>query len=261
MKYLFFGGKDSEFAEIIVNGLKEAGYPPLAEFRNAKAPLDPAVLASYGADFFLVASFAKILKQEIIAIPPKCTVGIHPSLLPLYRGASPIQSAILNGEKETGTALFVIDEKVDHGPVIVVEKMAIGDEDTYPVLLRKLARASVHAALEALPRWVAGTLEAKEQDHAGATFTKKFVSGDAEVDLYGADPLVTWRKIKALNPEPGTFAMLDLSNGKKMRLKLLEAHFSGRTLHLTKVQPEGKRAMSYAEFLNGYGARLSAPLP
>src|SRR3989344_3233634 len=118
MKYIFFGGQESDFAQIILDSLKSAGWQPLAEIRDAKKPLDLTYLKSLNADFFLVAAFGKIVKKELIEIPPKGVIGVHPSLLPKYRGASPIQSVLLNDEKETGTAIFLIDEKVDHGPII-----------------------------------------------------------------------------------------------------------------------------------------------
>src|SRR3989344_4239172 len=117
-KCVFFGGQESDFAQIILDGLKSAGWQPLAEIRNAKTSLDMEYLKSLNADFFLVAAFGKILKKELIGIPPRGVVRGHPSLLPKYRGASPIQSVLLNDEKETGTAIFLIDEKVDHGPII-----------------------------------------------------------------------------------------------------------------------------------------------
>src|SRR3989338_2465852 len=142
MKYVFFGGQESKFAQIVLDGLKNAGLNPIAEIRDAKAPLDAKYLESLGADFFLVASFAKILKREIIGIPPKGTIGVHPSLLPKYRGPSPIQSAILNDENETGTTLFLIDEKVDHGPILATNHLRLATSDNYESLLEKLAKLS-----------------------------------------------------------------------------------------------------------------------
>ena len=138
-KFVFFGGSESKFAQIILDRLIAAGWKPLAEFRDAKAPLNPEYLKSLGADFFLVAAFAKILKKDVIEIPARGTIGIHPSLLPKYRGPSPIQSAILNDEKETGATLFLIDEKVDHGPILATSNLRLATSDTYEILLEKLA--------------------------------------------------------------------------------------------------------------------------
>jgi methionyl-tRNA formyltransferase len=252
MKFVFFGGKESRFAQIFLDELKKGGLAPVAEMRDAKAPLDAEYLKSLGADFFLVASFAKILKKEIIEIPLKGTIGVHPSLLPKYRGASPIQSAILNDEKETGTTLFLIDEKVDHGPIINHKSLIINYKDNYLTLEEKLAKLSAKLAVETLPKYLAGEIQLKIQDESQATYTKKFKTEDAEVDWEKDNPRDVWLKIRALNPEPGAFTILNLKNGKQLRLKLLEAEYQDGELELKKVQPEGKKPMDYESFLNGY---------
>ncbi len=252
MRYIFFGGQESKFAEIILEELINAGLPPVASIRNAKAPLDPEYLKSLGADFFLVAAFGKILKKEILDIAPKGTVGVHPSLLPKYRGASPIQSAILNGEKETGTSIFLIDEKVDHGPVIAMEKIPIDPDDTYATLEKKLARLSADLLTKSMGKWFEGQLKPEDQDDSTATFTKKFTSDDAKIDFKNGDQKDAWLKIRALNPEPGAFSILHSEDGKILRIKLLEADYVDGKLSLKKVQPEGKKPMDYRSFLNGY---------
>src|SRR3989338_9649876 len=156
LKYVFFGGQESKFAQIILDGLISSNHPPIATYRNAKENIDLKKLKSFGADFFLVAAFGKILKKELLEIPPKGVVGVHPSLLPKYRGASPIQSVILNDEKETGTALFLIDEKVDHGEIVGSRKLKVESEDNYTSLEEKLARLSVELILETIPKWLSG---------------------------------------------------------------------------------------------------------
>lgn len=252
MKYIFFGGQESLFATIILDELTKAGMAPVAAIRNARAPLDLEYLKSLKADFFLVAAFGKILKKNLLEIPPMGTVGVHPSLLPKYRGASPIQSVILNDESETGTAIFLIDEKVDNGPVIAMEKLAIDRNDNYLTLTEKLAHLSAETLKKALPLWYSGYLKPTPQEDALATFTKKFTSEDAKIDLATEDPKKIWLKIKALNPEPGAFTIFKLKDGREMRVKLLEADFGENGLTLTKVQPDGKKPMGYKEFLNGY---------
>lgn len=261
MRYIFFGGQESLFAKIILEELIKADMRPIATIRDARAPLDLEYLRSLNADFFLVAAFGKILKKELLEIPPKGTLGIHPSLLPKYRGASPIQSVILNDEKETGTAIFQIDEKVDHGPVLSEKRIAISEKDTYKTLEEKLAYLSAELFIKTVPDWLAGNLQPMIQDESKATLTKKFTAEDAQIDIGlirpirpidTLNPKEIWLKIRALNPEPGVFMMLPLNNGKNLRLKLLEATCENDKLDLIKVQPEGKRAMAYKEFLNGY---------
>ncbi|MDE2001007.1 MAG: hypothetical protein KGI60_00385 [Patescibacteria group bacterium] len=250
-RYIFFGGRESAFAQIILDSLIAAGMPPVEAVRDAKKPLDLDHLRSLNADFFVVAAFGKILKKDLLIIPPRGTIGIHPSLLPRYRGASPVQSVLLHDENETGTALFLIDEKVDNGPVLAEKKLAITDQDTYVSLIEKLARLSADLLIATMPAWLDDSLTAVPQDESKATFTRKFVTADAEVDLAG-DPRSAWLKIRALNPEPGAFTVLHLKNGKDLRLKLLEADLADGRLDLKKVQPEGKKPMTYADFMNGY---------
>ena len=270
MNYIFFGGRDSPFAQIILDGLKSAGWQPMAEFRDAKAPIDLKKLKALGADFFLVAAFGKILKKDVLNINkvtdpnnPIPVIGVHPSLLPRLRGPSPIQSTLLNDEKQTGVTLFLIDEKVDHGPVISYKSLVISDKDNYQSLEKKLAELSVNLILETMPKYLAGEIKPQPQDEPQATYTKKFTTEDAKVNLKTDDPKQIWLKIRALNPEPGTYTILTLKNGKTLRLKLLETELSpisptrgerSRTigLILKKVQPEGKRPMTPQSFLNGY---------
>lgn len=252
MKYIFFGGQESRFAQIVLDELTRAGMPPVLAVRDAKAPLDLDYLRSLNADFFLVAAFGKILKKELLEIPPKGTIGIHPSLLPKYRGASPIQSVILNGEKETGTAIFLIDEKVDHGSVLGMEKIAVDPEDTYSTLAEKLAFLSAELFIKVIPKWLDGSLQPVVQDESEATFTKKFLTSDAEVDLKADEQKKIHLKVLSLNPEPGVFTLMKLKNGKTIRLKILEARYENEALVLVNVQPDGKKAMAYKDFLNGY---------
>ncbi len=260
MKYVFFGGSQSEFAQIILDGLKNAGCEPLAAVRDAKQELSVPYLKSLGADIFIVASFAKILKKEIIDIPKYGVIGVHPSLLPKYRGASPIQSVILADEKETGTSIFLIDEKVDHGPILMNKELGIRNEDTYLTLEKKLAELSVNLTLEAVPKWLDNKIQPQIQNEKEATYTKKFVAEDGFADLQKDNPENIWLKIRALNPEPGVYTILELKTGnpstplrtRKMRLKLLEADFKDGKLILKKVQPEGKKVIGYKEFLNGH---------
>ncbi len=279
MKYIFFG--TPEFAAIVLEKLVEAGIPPalvvcapdkpagrkkiitppptkiLAEKYNIGV-LQPETLANFKSqitnhkpDFFVVAAYAKILSREILAIPRLGTIGVHPSLLPKYRGVSPIQSAILNNEKETGTILFLMDEGVDHGPVLAQEKLPIANSN-YEKLLKELAELSGDLLIKTIPKFVEGKVTPLPQNEAGATYTKKFGLEDALVDLKNDPPKQIWLKIRALNPEPGVATALELKNGKKIRLKLLEADFKDNKLELKRVQPESKNPMSYKNFLNGY---------
>ncbi len=312
MKYIFFG--TPEFAAIILEKLIEAKLIPAALVCNPDEPLGrkkiltpPATkqlllekkipvpvfqpkklseikneLENINADVFIVAAYNKIISEEIINIPKFKTVGVHPSLLPKYRGPSPIQTAILNGDKETGVDLFLIDKDIDHGPVLAEAKCEILEKDNCETMTIKLAELGAKLLIEKLPEYInnnppVGGLQ--EQNHAKATFTKKFSTEDGRVNLpasviaskakqsksneIAASPSaprndkqkedlaeLIFNKIRALNPDPGVFTFIKTRTGEK-RVKLLEAELKDGELELLRVQPDGKKPMSYKDFLNG----------
>ncbi len=277
-KYIFFG--TPEFAEIILRRLAKAGIPPLALVCNPDRPINrektitpppakkyirenfPEIkifqpekiddafldeLKNIKADFYIVAAYSKILPTELLAIPLLGVIGVHPSLLPKYRGSTPIQSAILAGEEETGVSLYLMDERMDAGPVLAQHTAKNKGQD-YLTLMGELAKLAGDMLIEILPKFVAKEINSLPQDGTKATYTKKFNNEDAYVspeDLREAEnnggekAMEIWRKIRALNPEPGTWTMKD---GK--RLKLLEAKIENSLLKLTKVQKEGGKAIS-----------------
>lgn len=287
MKYVFFG--TPRFAEIVLDGLIHAGMPPIALVCNPDRPVGrkkiitpPATkqrvidfeakiknasieifqpeklddifigqMKTLDADFFVVAAYSKILPKMVLELPRLGTLGVHPSLLPLYRGASPIQSAILHGEKETGTTIYLMDEKADHGPVLIERKLIGAEGDSifelpYLDLEEKLAKLGIKLLLEAIPGYITNRLEPQIQDESRATYTKKFTTEDgfvAHEDLQMAKhdnpekALEILKKINALNPEPGAWTIKD---GK--RIKLLAAEVKDGALVLKKTQEEGQKA-------------------
>lgn len=280
IKYVFFGSP--EFAKIIIEKLIAAGYTPAAVVCNPDEPVGrkkiitpPPIkqsitnnnwlikifqphklsgikdkLAEIKADFFIVAAYAKIIPKDIIELPKLKTIGIHPSLLPKYRGASPIQSAILNGEKQTGVTIFMIDEKVDHGPMLTEVECAIEDNENHLALEKKLAEFGAAELIKILPEFIAGKIEPIIQDESAATYTEKFSTEDGRVNLKNDSAEIIMKKVRALNPDPGVFAFVE-SNGKNIRLKILETEIRNGKLEIIKVQPEGKKPMGYREFLAG----------
>ncbi|MFA5084446.1 MAG: methionyl-tRNA formyltransferase [Candidatus Paceibacterota bacterium] len=264
MEYIFFGTPD--FAAIILEKLIKAGMPPVAVVCNPDRPVGrkkiitpppSKVLAEkHGIktyqpeklgiddlwskiaemDFAVVAAYAKIIPKEILEIPRLGTIGVHPSLLPKYRGSSPIQSVILNGESETGVTLFLADEKVDHGKIVASIKYKVSNDETYETLVKKLAELGGDLLVETLPKFLKGEINPLPQDESQATYTKKFINEDGYVDLEKDKPEIIERKIRALNPEPGVWTMI---NNK--RTKLLEAKLIDGKLKITKIQIEGKK--------------------
>lgn len=277
MNYVFFG--TPRFAEIVLAGLLEGGMAPSAIVCNPDRPLGRkriitppptkllAIRTSSDIDiiqpealdevfikrlralepkFFVVAAYAKILPRAVLDIPRLGTLGAHPSLLPAYRGASPIQSAILAGERKTGVTIYRMDEKMDHGPILAQEEIPLDPLATnYLALEERLAALSAQLLLKTVPAILRGTVTPHDQDELGATFTKKFVTDNGFIEQSELDAAIAGnsdkaelilRTINALNPEPGAWTLQD---GK--RVKLLEARMEGGALKLAMVQDEGQR--------------------
>ncbi len=271
LKFIFFG--TPEFSADILTRLVRAGFSPCAVVTNPDRPqgrkklitpppvkaaalgcgssldiLQPEVLdepfvvslAKYSASFGVLAAYGKIMPKAVIDAFPNGIIVVHPSLLPKYRGATPIQSVILAGDHETGTTLFVMDEKVDHGPILIKKECAIADADTYETLAKKLSTLSAELLIETIPRYTAGEIVPQVQDEVGATYTKKIFTEDAFVDLEKDSPEKICRMVRALNPEPGVFTVSPSNGGAPRRMKILEAECVGKKLVLKKVQFEGR---------------------
>lgn len=217
-----------------------------------------------GFDFFLVASYGKIIPQEILDIPTHGTLNIHPSLLPKYRGASPLETSILNGDEKTGVTIMLVDAQMDHGPIIATEKIELNDKSqhqepgqgiplyNFEQLRDELAQRGAKLIAKILPDYLAGKITPKEQDHDQATVTKKFTKEDGYLDPQ-SPALARYRKILALNPWPGTY--LDYPGPKgKIRLIIKQAHLNEDKLVYDRVTPEGRKEMDWNSFLNGLHA-------
>jgi methionyl-tRNA formyltransferase len=196
---------------------------------------------------FIVASYGKIIPQSILDLPKHGTLNIHPSLLPKYRGAAPLQSVILNGDSETGVSIMLLDEQMDHGPILDVRKLDLRIKNFNFVELRdELALRDTHLLTNILPDYLSGKLKPVEQDHSQATYTKKITKELSLLDLT-EPPELNDRKIRALNPNPGTYFIDD--NGK--RVKVVSAHIENNTLVLERVVPEAKKEMDWESYLRG----------
>ena len=280
MKYVFFG--TPRFAAIALERLIHAGFPPTALVCNpdrpvgrkktVMAPPTKQLLAERGIgahvfqpekldasfttaiaklqpDLFIVAAYSAIIPKSILAIPRFGTIGIHPSLLPQYRGASPIQTALLNGEEETGVAVYVMDEKMDHGPVLAEERWPIAENEQYPQLEEELALLGAALAAKLLPDIERGAAVPRAQNEADATYTRKFTTQDGfvdETDLIAAErgdkekAQRIIRTVNAFTPEPGAWTIRD---GK--RLKLLRTTMKDGCLVLGATQREGERPKAH----------------
>ena len=229
-------------------------------------------LAALKPDLILVAAFGQILPQSVLDIPPFGCLNIHPSLLPKYRGATPIPSAILGGDNETGGTIMLMDAGMDTGAIISQIIVGIGPQDTTESLTKRLAQAGVRLLGETLPLWFDRSLTPQPQDGSKATYTTPIAKEEGIINWQMSAEEIS-RRVRAFYPWPGCYTWWQ---GKL--LKLLEAvplHkdkdlLPGRVvalapgqpavvgvetgdgiLGLLRVQLEGKRALTAAEFLLG----------
>jgi methionyl-tRNA formyltransferase len=201
-----------------------------------------------GFDLFIVASYGKIIPQDVLDIPKFKTLNVHPSLLPKLRGASPLQSSILE-ENETGVTIIELDADVDHGPILAQEKIHI----EWPPYMEELEKITGKLGGEMLskiiPKWVHGEIDGIEQKHNEATFTKKIEKIDGELNLDDS-PEKNLRKIRAYSVWPGAYYFEEIG-GIKKRIIVKRAHIENGELIIEKVIPEGKKEMDYKDFLRG----------
>lgn len=263
MKLFFFG--TSDFSKPIFEALKKEGHSPILwdlekSFEDFK---------KVNPDICIVAAYGKIIPKEWLEVPKFGFLNVHPSLLPKYRGPSPIQAAILNGDKLTGVTIILMDEKIDHGKIISSVSCQISLLESYSMLEVKLAELGVKLLIETLPKWVNGQIKPKEQNHNETTYTKKFSWPDGKID-WQKEALEIDRQIRALNPEPGTWSLwnskvLKIFNAEVIRPKLSEKQ--GKVINaknkiiikcgldaliLKEVQLEGRKQMNIQDFIRGH---------
>ncbi len=252
-RFVFFG--TTPLADGVLTELANVGFNPQRIVESAKIT-QPFIdeLAQEEWDVFIVASFGSIMPKRLIELPKHGTINLHPSLLPRLRGPSPLRSAILNDEHETGVSIMLMDEEMDHGPLLAQRKVLV---EPWPPKGRELDDRLAHEGgrllAQTLPLWIEGTIEAQEQNHDLATYTQKFVKEDGLLDL-NAGAHANLLKIRAFDGWPGTYAFFERA-GKRLRVQILDAHLEGSRLIIELVKPEGKKEMPYEDFLRS-GAKL-----
>jgi len=207
-------------------------------------------------DVFVVAAYNKLLSQKVLDIPRRGALNVHPSLLPKYRGPSPVYSQILADDRTTGVTIMCMTAAMDAGPIVAQARIEIAEED-WPIkgsiLLNLLATEGGTLLAETLPQWVAGEIEATPQDESQATYTKKLGNEDAQLDLSG-DPRQNLLKIRTFDSKqfdsPARAYFID-SQGK--RVIVTEASLEDGGLAIQKVIPEGKKEMSWEDYRRASG--------
>ncbi len=208
-----------------------------------------AALTEAKYELFIVAAYGKIIPKEILDMPKYGVLNVHPSLLPKFRGSSPIESAILSDEKWTGVTIMQLDEEMDHGPVLAQRERIMNNwPPRGSELTRDLAHFGGSLLADVIPEWLNG-LKAFPQDHSHATFTKKITKEDGLLD-FTDDPVMNYKKVRAYDDWPGTY-FFTTKHGKNIRVKVTDATFEDGKLVITRVIPEGKKEMTYEDFLRG----------
>jgi methionyl-tRNA formyltransferase len=199
-------------------------------------------LSAVGCELFVVVAYGKIFPEWLINLPKYGTINIHYSLLPKYRGASPVQAAILNGERETGVTVQKMVKILDAGPIIAQEKTVIKETEKAPDLLERLADIGGNLLARILPDYLSGRMELAEQDPGLISFCPKIQKIDGLIRLED-DPVKNYNKFRAFYGWPRTYFM---ENGK--RVIVIDAILKGDKFIVNRVLPEGKKETSFEEF-------------
>ncbi len=264
--------------EIVYSPVKQVALShgiPVWQPGSLKRSENIEALAAYHADLYIVAAFGQILPQAVLDQPRYGTLNIHASLLPKYRGVSPISSAILQGDTETGVTIMLLDAGVDTGPMLLKRSIPIAEDDTTGSLTIKLAELGARALLEALPPWVQGKITPQPQDEQLASYTHMLRKEDGEID-WNRPAAELARAVRAYTPWPGAYTywrgrLLKIVSAHAVMLESAEEVKPG-TVRLRKengqqvlsvatgnglllvhnLQLEGRKAISASEFVRGY---------
>ncbi len=256
--------------EVIYSPVKQVALAhsiPVWQPGSLKRPENIEVLATHQADLYIVAAFGQILPQAVLDQPHYGTLNIHASLLPKYRGMSPISEAILQGDSETGISIMLIDAGVDTGPVLLKRTLPIAADETTGSLTTKLATLGARTLLEALPLWIAGDLTPEPQDELKASHTRMLRKEDGEI-RWERPAAVLAREVRAYNPWPSAYthwrgkssalepgspvAPGTVSLWEEAGHQLLAVVTGAGRLLVERLQLEGKKVMSAEEFVRGY---------
>lgn len=198
-------------------------------------------------DLSIVVAYGKILPKELIETPKLGTINIHYSLLPKYRGASPLESSLLNGDEKTGVSIQQMAFKLDSGPILAEKEILIDINETKDDLKNKLIKIGGDLLCEIIPQIIDRKINPKIQDESKATYCTKINKEDGEIDLNG-DSLKNYNKYRAFYGWPGVYFFTE-KHGKKIRVKIKQAVFENGLFMIKRVTPEGKKEINYEDFL------------
>ena len=220
-------------------------------------------------DLIVVAAYGFILLKDLLTIPSYGVINAHASLLPKYRGASPIQSVILNGEKESGITIMQINEKMDEGDILAQDNVKISENETYTSLHDKLSILGADLLLKTIPKWLNNEIKPQKQDNARASYCKLLTKENGKIDWHKSASEIE-RQVRAFNPWPGTWTIWGKKKLKVIKSRVYKVNAVYKvgevfkitngiaiacgqdTLEILELQLEGKKPMTVNEFLNGY---------
>lgn len=249
---------------------------PVLQPDTLKDEVFAASLKGYNPDIFIVAAYGKIIPLPILSLARHGALNIHPSLLPKWRGPSPVESAILAGEKETGVTIMQMDEKMDHGPIILQKEVRIGEDETRITLYEKLFSLGAELLVKIMPRWIEGKITPIAQDHTGATYSKILTREDGK--LFWDNPAkVLERQVRAYAGWPGAYCLWQRTREVPARLKIeaaraipdkpfpkpygmiwqtakipLAIQTLDGSLEILSLQLEGGKSLDASEFVKGH---------
>jgi len=304
LKVIFMGS--SEFSVVIFQGLLKKGYEPVLVVCPPDKPtgrkniITPPPLkasarrhgilvsqpfrvkeikeeiARIRPDLIIVAAYGYYIPKEIFEIPKHGTLNVHPSLLPKFRGPSPIQTAIMEGELNAGATIIKIDQEIDHGPIIAKRAVAMPKKVYSKDLEQKLAELGADLLVEILPKWVNKKIKETPQDDTAASFTNIIKKEDGKIDWKNSTAQRIERKVRALHPWPSSYTYWQKPGKEKQMIKIIEAEpimsaqgkIAGKvrsqkedkivvqckdsSLVVKKLQLEGRIPMTDKEFVLGY---------
>lgn len=224
----------------------------VTETSNINDPEMVKKIKKYKPDLGVMADFGQIVSPEILKIPKKGIINIHPSLLPKYRGSSPIQQTIFEGDAVTGVSLILTSDKMDAGGIISQAKVRLSGTETATILKNHLAEIGSTLLLNSIPYYLSKDLKPELQNESTATYTKMIKKEDGLVEQSNSAEVVE-RKIRAYDNWPGAYIIV---NNK--RIQLIASHFEENgDFVIDLVKPEGRKQMSYADFVRGYKVKLT----
>jgi methionyl-tRNA formyltransferase len=264
-----------------VNPLKELALERGVEvFQPERVNLDESLqrLRSFKADLYVVAAYGQILSSRLLAIPRLGAINLHGSLLPKYRGAAPVQYAVLNGEQRTGVTIFQIEPKLDAGLILGQVETGIGPRETSGELMTRLSELAVPLTLQVIGSLEHGTARRIPQDPTAVTLAPRMTKEMGLIDWRQPAERIGWH-IRAMQPWPMPFTFLRQTGKPPLRMLVLAIEPAGeqgasgepgtiasaegrlfvrtgdQAVELLEVQPAGKRKMAAAEFLRGHAVR------